>query len=389
MRIALINAGSVVSGELANPLIEAEAIIFDDGKIHLGGRDEIGDADLRVDLGGATVMPGLFDTHLHPSLNDFTERQDALGYISRSVAGGVTSFISAGECHVPGRPLDGPGAKALAIAAHKVFTGFRPNGAKVHAGAVLLEPGLTREDFNEMANEGVWLVGEIGLSRVYEPPEATEMTAWAHEAGFTAIMHTGGASIPGSSTIGASHVKNIGPDVAAHLNGGPTSLSEDEITEIVGSTSVALEIISNGNPRSALFVLQKAQEADAEDRLILGNDMPSGVGVTPLGIIRTVAYLSAVGGVAPERAIAYGTGNAARAFKRPQGRIAEGAPADVVVIDAPRGSTGKDALEALRRGDHPSIRLVFIDGELRVNESHITARAEREIVLKSRASNGS
>lgn len=387
MKTALFNAGAVVSGDLANPLIEAEAIVFDDGKIHLRGRAEIADADLHVDLDGATVMPGLFDTHLHPSLNDFTERQDALGYISRSVAGGVTSFISAGECHVPGRPLDAPGTKALAIAAHKVFTGFRPSGGKVHAGAVLLEPGLTRDDFKEMASEGVWLVGEIGLSRVYEPPEASEMTAWAHEAGFTVIMHTGGASIPGSSTIGASHVKNIDPDVAAHLNGGPTSLSEDEITEIVESTSVALEIITNGNPRSALFLLQKAQEADAEDRLILGNDMPSGVGVTPLGIIRTIAYLSAVGGVAPERAIAYGTGNAAKAFKRPEGRIAEGAPADVIVIDAPRGSTGKDALEALRRGDHPSIRLVFVDGELRVKESHITARGEREIVIKRKASN--
>lgn len=385
MKTVLINPGSVVSGDLSNPLIEPDAIILDEGKIRLGGRDDIADADLQVDLAGATVIPGLFDTHLHPSLNDFTERQDALGYISRSVAGGVTSFISAGECHVPGRPFDAPGAKALAIAAHKVFKGFRPNGAKVHAGAVLLEPGLTREDFSEMANEGVWLVGEIGLSRVYEPPEATEMTAWAHEAGFTVIMHTGGASIPGSSTIGAAHVKNIRPDVAAHLNGGPTSLSEDEISEVVESTSVALEIISNGNPRSALFLVQKAHDAGAEERLILGNDMPSGVGVTPLGIIRTVAYLSSVGGVAPERAIAYGTGNAARAYNRPEGRIMEGAPADLVVIDAPRGSTGHDALDALRRGDHPSIRMVFIDGELRVNESHITARSDREIVVKGRA----
>lgn len=384
MQTALINAGSIVSGQLDQPLIEADAIIFDDGKIHLGERDEVADAELQVDLGGTTVIPGLFDTHLHPSLNDFTERQDALGYIGRSVAGGVTSFISAGECHVPGRPLDAPGAKAIAIAAHKVFTGFRPSGAKVHAGAVFLEPGLGRDDFKEMANEGVWLVGEIGLSRVFEPPEATEMTEWAHEVGFTVIMHTGGASIPGSSTIGASHVKNIGPDVAAHLNGGPTSLGEDEITEIVESTSVTLEIINNGNPRSALFLLAKAQEAGAEHRLVLGNDMPSGVGVTPLGIIRTVAFLSSLGGVAPERAIAYGSGNAARAFKRPEGRIAEGDPADVVVIDAPPGSTGKDALGALRRGDHPSIRLVFIDGELRVNESHITARGEREIALKGK-----
>lgn len=377
----LINAGAIATGELAKPLLDGDAVAIEGERIvAVGDSAQMpSDAEIVVDLGGTTVLPGLFDTHLHPSLNDFTERQDASGYIARSVAGGVTSFISAGECHVPCRPGDAVGAKALAIAAHKVFERFRPNGAKVHAGSVFLAPDMTEADFKDMEEAGVWLVGEIGLSAVHEPDEASEMVQWAHDAGFKVIMHTGGASIPGSSTIGLSHVRAIGPDIAAHLNGGPTSLSHDEINTIVRETEVALEIIHNGNPRSALHLLHSAVDAGAEHRLIIGNDMPSGVGVTPLGIIRTVAYLSSVGEVPPERAIAYATGNASAAFERPEGNIAIGAPADLIVIDAPRGATQSHALAALKHGDHPSIRLVIVDGEIRVHESPITADGDAPV----------
>lgn len=385
---ALVNAGAIVSGDLERPLLDADALILHDGAIAAVGssRELTGEGDVVVELAGATVVPGLFDTHLHPSLNDYTERQEASGYIARSVAGGVTSFISAGECHVPCRPGDAVGAKALAIAAHKVFSNFRPNGAKVHAGAVFLAPDMSEADFREMAAAGVWLVGEIGLSAVHEPELAKHMVAWAHAAGFKVIMHTGGASIPGSSTIGLHHVQEVGPDVAAHLNGGPTSLADDEIATIVASTEVALEIIYNGNPRSALHLLHEAVERSAEHRIILGNDMPSGVGVTPLGIMRTIAFLSSVGEVAPERAIAYATGNAGRVFGRAEGRIQEGAPADLVVLDAPRGATASDALGALKHGDHPSIRLVFVDGALRINESPITPDGDRPIAVRERSS---
>lgn len=380
---ALINAGALISGELDTPLLDHDAILFDDGMIAAIGSsaDVRADAQIVVDLAGAAVSPGLFDTHLHPSLNDFTERQEASGFIARSVAGGVTSFISAGECHVPARPRDATGSKALAILAHSVFERFHPNAAKVHAGSVFLARGMTQEDFAEMAAAGVWLVGEIGLSDVHEPEEAAPMVRWAHEAGFKVIMHTGGASIPGSNTIGLRHVREIGPDVAAHLNGGPTSLSHDEIEAVIRSTDVALEIITNGNPRSALFLLETAVDAGAEHRLILGNDMPSGVGVTPLGILRTAVYLASVGGVPPERALAYASGNAGRVFGREEGVLAVGRPADAVVLDAPKGGVGGDALASMRCGDHPSIRAVFVDGTLVVGESPITPDGEHAVVV--------
>ncbi len=41
----------------------------------------------------------------------------------------------------------GAGVKALAVAAHKCYENFRPGGMRVHAGSLLLEPGLEPDDF--------------------------------------------------------------------------------------------------------------------------------------------------------------------------------------------------------------------------------------------------
>ena len=73
-------------------------------------------------------------------------------------------------------------------------------------GAVILEKGLVEEDFEETAREGVRVVGEIGLGAVKTPEEAAPMVKWARKNGMTVMMHTGGTSIPGSSTVTAEHV---------------------------------------------------------------------------------------------------------------------------------------------------------------------------------------
>ena len=70
----------------------------------------------------------------------------------------VTTIISAGEVHLPGRPKDPAGTKALAILAAKSFANFRPGGAKILGGSVILEKGLIEDDFAEMAREGVKVV---------------------------------------------------------------------------------------------------------------------------------------------------------------------------------------------------------------------------------------
>ena len=143
--------------------------------------------------------------------------------------GGVTTAISAGEVHLPGRPRDIVGLKALAIVAAKAYANFRPGGVKVEAGAPILELGLNEADFAEMASAGVKLIGEIGLGTVKTGHDAAPMVRWAKQHGMTVTIHTGGPSIAGSSPINAEVVLEARPHVVGHINGGTTSMSPAEI----------------------------------------------------------------------------------------------------------------------------------------------------------------
>ena len=123
-------------------------------------------ADLIIDAKGCAVAPGLIDSHCHPVFGDWTPRQNQLGWIDSCVNGGVTTFVSAGEVHLPGRPKDPIGVKALAITAQRTFANFRPSGAKVMAGAPVPEKAMGEEDYAELARAGVTMIGEIGLGTV-------------------------------------------------------------------------------------------------------------------------------------------------------------------------------------------------------------------------------
>ena len=129
---------------------------------------------------------------------------------------------------------------------------------------------------------------------------------------------------------------------------------------------MAIEIVHCGNGRAALFAVRLAADAGALERVIIGNDAPSGTGVVPLGILRVMAHLSSLGGVAPEVAVALATGNTARIHGLDVGRIAPGLAADLCLVDAPVGSAASTALGALAIGDLPGISMVLIDGQIRV-----------------------
>jgi enamidase len=380
MKTVVRNIGQIVSGDVGAPLADGDTIVCEDGRIAQVGREAMVDthgADVVVDARGTTVLPGLLDSHVHPVFGDFTPRQRAVDFLESELQGGVTTMISAGEVHLPGRPRDVVGLKALAILAARAYQAFRPGGAKVHAGAPILEFGLTEADFAEMARAGVRLVGEIGLGSVRTGRDAAPMVRWAKQHGMTVTIHTGGPSIAGSSPIDAETVLEADPHVVGHVNGGTTSMSAREIARLVERSSLALEIVHCGNPRTALLTARMAGEAGAWDRVILGNDAPSGTGVVPLGILRTLALLASVGECPPEVAVAMATGNTARVYHLPVGTVAPGREADLVIADAPIGSTGGTALEALRAGDLFGISMVLIDGVPRVGRSRNTAPAAR------------
>ena len=373
--VVIKNIGTIVSGDISSPILDGDAIWIEGGVIKAVGRlddmDESG-ADLVIDAKGTTLTPGLIDSHCHVILGDFTSRQNQIGFLESELHGGVTTMISAGEVHLKGRPKDPAGVKALAILAAKSYNNFRPGGAKVVGGAVILEKGLTREDFLEMAKEGVRTVGEIGLGSVKDPEEAAPMVKWAKEAGMTVMMHTGGTSIPGSSTVTAEMVIKASPDIVSHLNGGPTAIPLSEAEKLIQDTDFALEIVHCGNPRVAVEAARMIAEAGALHRVIIGNDAPSGTGVIPLGILRVLNLLASLTPVRPEEAICMASGNTARVHKLNRGIIEQGKEADLLIMDAPMGSVGEDTLAAIEAGDTPAVSMVLVDGEIVVNKSRNT-----------------
>ena len=314
-KLVIKNIGQILSGKLEEPIFDGDCIIAIDGKITEWGAEKDLDcegATTLIDAHGVTVMPGLIDSHIHPVIGDYTPRQQQLNWIDSTLHGGVTTLISAGEVHMPGRPKDIVGLKAMAIAAQRWYENFRPSGVKVHAGAPVIEHGMVEQDFKDLAEAGVTLLGEVGLGTVKDGKTAQQMVGWARKYGIQSTIHTGGPSIPGSGLIDADMVIETGTDVIGHINGGHSALPDDQIICLCESCSSAFEIVHNGNERSAVLALNTARELGKLDQVILGTDGPAGSGVQPLGIMRMVAMLSAFGNVPAEKAFCFGHGNTSR-----------------------------------------------------------------------------
>jgi enamidase len=116
------------------------------------------------------------------------------------------------------------------------------------------------------------------------------------------------------------------------------------------------------------------KEKSILNRLIIGNDAPSGTGVIPLGIWRMVTFISSMCKIPAEIAVCCATGNTKRVFGLTHGIIKEGE-------DAPMGSVGKDAKSAIEIGDIPGVAMVLIDGVVRVHPSRNTPPPVRKITL--------
>ncbi len=269
-------------------------------------------ATTTIDAKGTALAPGLIDSHVHPVCGDWTPRQNQLGWIDSCLHGGVTTMVSAGEVHTPGRPKDIVGLKAMAIFAQRAFQAFRPGGVKVYAGAPVLEQGMVEDDFKELAAAGVKFLGEVGLGSVKDGVTGRRMVAWARKYGIQSTIHTGGPSIPGSSLIDKDMVLETDADVIGHVNGGHTALPDDQIVALCERSPRALEIVHNGNERAGLLALRTAKELKQLHRVILGTDSPAGSGVQPLGILRMISMLSSLGEIPAEIAICLATGNTAK-----------------------------------------------------------------------------
>jgi len=374
------NIGLVLSGKLEQPILDADCVVVIGKRIAAVGyaRDlDTEDATTLIDAMGCTLAPGLIDSHVHPVIGDYTPRQQQMNWIDSTLHGGVTTMISAGEVHMPGRPKDIVGLKAQAIAAQRWYENFRPSGVKVHAGAPIIEQGMVEQDFKDLADAGVTLLGEVGLGSVKDGPTAKTMVAWARKYGLQSTIHTGGPSIPGSGLISAEVVLEADTDVVGHINGGHSALPDDQIICICDGCLRGLEIVHNGNERAALLTLNTTREMGKLDQVILGTDGPAGSGVQPLGILRMVAMLSALGNLPAEQAFCLATGNTARMRKLDTGMIEPGYAADFVLMDQAQHAPGASILDSVQLGNLPGVGMTIIDGVVTSQRSRNTPPAGR------------
>jgi enamidase len=352
-KVVIRNIGLMLSGDIENPILSANTIVVQNGVITAIGLEkdcDLANANQVIDTQQCAIAPGLIDSHTHPVFGDWTPRQSQLGWIESSMHGGVTSMISAGEVHLPGRPKDIVGVKALAITAQRAFEGMRAagvgGGVKVLAGAPIIEQGMEEADFAELAAAGVTLLGEVGLGSVKAGDEAKKMVAWARKYGIQSTIHTGGPSVPGSGLMDKDVVLEADADVIGHINGGHTSLPYKHVCELCERSTRAIEIVHNGNERIGILTARHAM-ADIPAEIVIG----------------------------------FATGNISRQRKLAQGLIEVGRPADFVFMDKAQHSAGRDLLDSIQLGDIPGVGMVMIDGIVRCHRSRNTPPADRAPVI--------
>ena len=379
---AIVNVGTLVSGNIQEPLLQADSILIENDKIAAVGPSsgQIKAADTVIDAAGMTLIPGLIDSHTHPSIGDYSPRLNVVGWIEHYLHGGITSMISLGELHVPGRPHDPAGVKALAILASKCYRNVPPGSVKVMGGTLILESGLVEDDFKEMAREGVRAVKFI--QAIDNRAEAVQFSKWAKKYGMRVMIHCGGTSLPDVPTTNAAGIIEVQPDVLAHLNGGPTALSPDDIDKLMRNTTWTIDLVRFGNPKALDQIAQGIVELGAHRRVILGTDSPTGNGVEPLGMLHLITHLASLTGIKAEEAICMATGNTARVYNLPTGVIEPGRAADVALIDAAVGSIAQSAIESFSIGDSPAVAMVMIDGLVVVKRSKNTIPPQRNYRLQ-------
>jgi len=384
MKTVIKNIGAIVSGDLNKPMLTGDTILIADGRITDVGveRDlKIGERDAVIDAQQMTVLPGLIDPHIHLVVGDWNPRQTVFGPLEGILHGGVTTAISQGSPYLQGRPQTAKGTKALSMLLAYTYQNFRPGGGlKVHGGSVILEKGLTKDDFAEMHEAGIRVVAEIGGSGITDPKDVDPMLNWVRALGWVVPVHFGPKSVPASSSLlTAESVLCYQPDVLVHVNGGSTAAPWEEIEKTITKSTVYLETIFAGNPAVSHRLVRTLKERGELNRLLIGSDTPTSHGVVPIAMLRMVYEISSMIDIPPEQAWAFATGNVADAYKLEVGRIRPGAPADLLAMHVPIDAPTETALECLARGDLPSVTMIMVEGRLIAEHGRNTRFCSRKI----------
>lgn len=348
--------GELVTGEAERPVVTDAAVVIDGERIAwVGEAHAAPDADARIDAGGCAMIPGFVDSHTHLVFagdrgDEFAARMAGRPYtaggIRRTVA--ATRAASDAELLAHGRALVAE-ARRQGTTTIEVKSGYglslehelrsvrvaRELTSEVtYLGAHVVPEGVERDDYVEL------VAGEMLEACA---PFARWIDAFCETGAFTLdetehILRAGAAHGLGvrvhAAQLGPSDAVRLAVELDAASVDHCTFLRDDDVEALAGSRTVATLL-----PGAEFSTRQPWPDArrllDAGVRVALASDCNPGSSFTtslPLCIALAVREM----GMTPLEAVLAATAGGAAALRRDDvGRIAVGARADLVLLDAP------------------------------------------------------
>lgn len=355
-------------------------VVIEDARIVAVGPAGSADADMAVDLEGKTLVPGLFDTHVHITIRTVDIWQlvqrpfsyqffEAAQNLRDTLAVGITTIRDAGGADLGIRQAveDGltPGPRLRISLIMLSQTGghgddWLPSGDTLHffkphpglPDGIVDGPDEMRRKVREVHRAGADVIkvattGGVASTRDdprhahFRPDELDVLVAEATAAGMFVMAHAQGAD--GIKNAVRAGIRSI--EHGIFLDDEGIELMLDRGTWLVPTLVAPQGVIAAADAGAAIpaVVLEKAlatveihqaafrRAVEAGVRIAMGTD----TGVTPHGQNLRELELMVAGGMAPAAVLEAATRSAAElmGLERDLGTIAEGKLADLVVLE--------------------------------------------------------
>jgi imidazolonepropionase-like amidohydrolase len=368
-----IRAGRLFDGVDADPM-ENPVVLVEGGRVSAVVSTAPPGADV-VDLGAATLLPGLVDAHVHLA---FDAGRDPVGRLStvddeqlldgmrtaarRALAAGITTVRDLGDRgylavrlrdELAADPTGGPqvlaaGPPITTTRGHCWFLGGEADGVAGVRAAVRAHAERGVDVIKMMATGGELTPGTRSHEAQFGLPELRAAADEARRHGLPITAHAHGA-------VGIANAIDAGFDMVEHatfMTADGAAADDDVIDALVRSGVVVSATLGQAPgsvlpPRIAALVAQAAEPfrrlCEAGVTVVCSSD--AGIGppkphdVLPYGI----AYMAKIGGVPPVAALRAATSAAAHACRLGdrKGRVAPGYDADLLAV-------GGDPLDSSR-----------------------------------------
>ena len=358
---AILNIGVLATmdeGEGPLGLRRAAAVVIDGGRVAwVGASADAPAADTAVDAGGAAMIPGFVDSHTHTVFAgdraaEFDARMSGEPYTAGGIRSTVAATRAASEAELAARTqhlLDEAlrsgtttaeikSGYGLDVATERrlleVASRFTEETTFLGAHVVASEMADRRGDYVDLVT-GEMLAAAAPLARwidvfceegAFDVDETRRILAAGREAGLAPRLHANQLTMSGAAALGVE----MGAASVDHC----TFLSDEDVDALAASDTVATFVPgAEFSTRQPYPRIERLRDAGAT--WAIASDCNPGSSYTssmPFCIALAVREM----GMTPAEAIRAATVGGAAALRRTDvGRIAVGARADLVLLDAP------------------------------------------------------